>query len=63
MDLELDYENSLDYNFDLENGNLGLDLDSEVSDSFELLSTLAISIGFSSKLHNKEENKMIAVEF
>ena len=63
MDLELDYENSLDYNFDLENGNLGLDLDSEVSDSFELLSTLAISIGFSSKLHNKEENEMIAVEF
>ena len=63
MDLELDYENSLDYNFDLENGNLGLDLDSEVSDSFELLSTLAISIGFSSKLHNKEENGILAFEF
>ena len=63
MDLELDYENSLDYNFDLENGNLGLDLDSEVSDSFELLSTLAISIGFSSKLLNEEKNEILAFEF
>ena len=52
MDLELVSGNSLDYSFDLESENFSLDPDSEISDSFNLLSTLIISIGFTCKLYD-----------
>ena len=55
MDLELVSGNSLDYSFDLESENFSLDPDSEISDGFNLLSTLVISIGFTCKDEKRKD--------
>ena len=59
MDLELVSGNSLDYSFDLESENFSSDPDSEISDGFNLLSTLVISIGFTCKDEKRKDKLAI----